>query len=109
LSEKTPEHCKLSFSLPIILLITFVTAFKAAVMFAVAFFVYETPLMTTGDAIESFLHHPDPYTEDMCMASKRSIQDSGKNRWQAGSKYYDATRRRWISSIKTRTFSCILL
>jgi hypothetical protein len=109
LSQRVPEHCKLQFSVSLMLVVLFICLFKALVMFAVAFFVYETPLMTTGDAIESFMRRPDPYTKNMCLASKRFIQNHPGHWRTSAPAYYNAKPKRWHSAIKTRLFTCLLL
>jgi hypothetical protein len=40
---------------------------KAGVMFYVAFFVRDEPLMTMGDAVASFLERPDPTSKNRCL------------------------------------------
>jgi hypothetical protein len=108
LSERIEEHCKINFSLQLGLIVIFFCLFKTGVMFAVAFFVSEAPLMTTGDAIASFLARPDPYTKDMCMATKDLIVKH-PGRWPSGPAYYSTKLRRWMSSMKTRVYTCVLL
>jgi hypothetical protein len=109
LSQKVKEHCKLQFSLALMLVVLCTCFFKSLVMFTVAFFVYETPLMTTGDAIESFMRRPDPYTKNMCLASKRFIQNHPGHWRTSAPAYYNPKQKRWHSAIKTRVFSCLLL
>jgi hypothetical protein len=109
LSQKVKEHCKLQFNLTLSLVVLFTCLFKSLVMFAVAFFTYETPLMTTGDAIASFMRRPDPYTQNMCLASKRFIQHHPGHWRQSAPAYYRAVPKRWHAAIKTRLFTCMLL
>jgi hypothetical protein len=109
LSERTEEHCKVQLSVPFVLIVFFVCLFKTIVMFAVAFFTYEAPLMTTGDAISSFLTRPDRHTRYMCLASKDYIIRH-KNGWRASAPAYYMTKpKRWYSSNTTRILSTILL
>jgi hypothetical protein len=109
LSERTEEHCKLQLSVPFALIVFFICLFKSIVMFAVAFFTYETPLMTTGDAISSFLTRPDRYTRYMCLASKDYIIRH-RGGWRASAPAYYVTKpKRWFSSNITRVLSTILL
>jgi hypothetical protein len=109
LSQKVPEHCKLQFNLTLSFVVFFVCLFKSLLMFAVAFTVYESPLMTTGDAIQSFMRRPDKYTKNMCMASKRFIVNHPGHWRNSAPAYYDARLRRWSSGMENRLFVCILL
>jgi hypothetical protein len=109
LSEKVPEACKLQFSLVICLIIISICLFKSAIMFAVAFTVHEAPLMTSGDAISSFMSRPDPHTRNMCLASKQSIQNH-PGRWKTDTPtHYNPAPKRWMDSIRTRLIASVLL
>jgi hypothetical protein len=39
----------------------------------VAFYIKDDPLMTVGDAVQSFLSRPDKTTRGMCLASKADL------------------------------------
>lgn len=109
LSEKVNEHCKLQFSLQLCLIVIITCLFKSILMFAVAFFCDEQPLMTTGDAISSFMARPDPYTKDLCMATKGLIQ-AFPGHWPNGTPgLYNPKPKRWMASIKTRLILCVCL
>lgn len=109
LSERVDEKCKLQFNLLLILVVFSICLFKTILMFVVAFWVYESPLMTTGDAISSFMTRPDPYTENMCLASKRFIQ-SHPGRWRpTAPAYFNAKPKRLFESIRTRVITLCLL
>jgi hypothetical protein len=75
--------------------------FKVLVMFAVAILVNESPIMTTGDAIETFMKDPDPYTQGMCMASKKLIE-TNPNRWPRAPLFIYLKKWRWAHGITTR-------
>jgi hypothetical protein len=107
LAEKTEEHCKLQVSLSMSLICFLTITFKVVVMFAVAIFVNETPLMTTGDAIESFMKDPDPYTQGMCMASKKMIEMHPQS-WPKAPIFVHLKKYRWGHGIKIRiSFFCL--
>jgi len=108
LSEKTAEHCKLQVGVTLSTIVLVTLLFKTIVMFAVAFTVNEKPLMTTGDAISSFMNVPDPYTEGMCMASKRMIEEHPR-RWPSTPVFVTLDIFKWCHTIKTRLASCCLL
>ena len=73
LSERVEGKCSLSFSLPIIVVVMICNVIKAGVMLFIAFRIREKPLITIGDAIDSFLDTNDPATEGMCLVTKESI------------------------------------
>jgi hypothetical protein len=109
LSQTVKEHCKLQFNVTLCCVVLLVSLFKTLVMFAVAFFVSEAPLMTTGDAIHSFMQRPDKYTEKMCLASKKFIQNHPGHWRTPAPAYFNYTFKRWHSGVKNRLFTCILL
>lgn len=109
LAERTEEHCKVQLSVPFLVIVLITCLFKSVVMFAVAFFTYETPLMTTGDAITSFLSRPDRHTRFMCLASKDYIIRH-RGGWRASAPAYFVNKpKRWFASNVTRVLSTILL
>jgi hypothetical protein len=108
LSETTPEHCKLQVGVTLSTIVLITLLFKTVVMFAVAFTVNEKPIMTTGDAISSFMRDPDPYTEGMSMASKKMIEEHHR-RWPTTPIFVNLDIFRWWHGIKTRLVTCCLL
>lgn len=105
LSEISVQHCKIYMSVNLMLAVIAVNLFKAIVMLCVAFFCPESPLMTTGDAISSFLNKPDPYTQDMCLTTKKIIRSNPRN-WPRQPLHYNSKRYRWWDAIKGRMFAC---
>lgn len=81
LSQQTDEHCKLQFSLQIVIVIIIINTLKMILMLYVVFGLSETPLMTIGDAIASFLNEEDSTTKGCCLVSKFDIKVD-KLRWQ---------------------------
>jgi hypothetical protein len=74
LSERAPAHCKVHFSRDISILVTIINLLKAALMFYASFQVSGEPLTTVGDAIASFLDHPDSTTKSLCLLSVTDIK-----------------------------------
>jgi hypothetical protein len=70
LSERVDAKCSLNFSLPIIVVVMICNVGKALIMLFIAFRIKDRPLITIGDAIDSFLNMNDPATEGMCLISK---------------------------------------
>ncbi|EXJ94235.1 hypothetical protein A1O1_02628 [Capronia coronata CBS 617.96] len=78
LSEPVESQCHLHFSL---ILMSVVLGFNVLKVIAVGFVALrlgEAPLVTAGDAIQSFLLNPDHTTEGMCLASHSSVVASLK-------------------------------
>jgi len=77
----------------------------------------DTPLVTIGDAIKSFLERPDPWTEDCCLMSRRNVDAllkvpelRGNQRYQPRNRepwFGSVSKRRWIFSILLYYFPTI--
>jgi hypothetical protein len=93
MAEKVEKHCKLPFSFHIAALVIVLNFAKAVIMCLAVFGVRETPLMTLGDAISSFLQRPDVYTEGMCMVSKQELM-AGPQNWAARPRTFSSFRQR---------------
>lgn len=74
LSQRTPEHCKFVFSLPIVGIVITFNLVKAVLMSWLAFGMKDKPLMTMGDAVLSFLNTPDSTTRNRCLFSKSEFR-----------------------------------
>jgi hypothetical protein len=106
LSDPAPTRCQLHFSLVIAVIVTVLNIVKAALMFYVAYSTKESPLMTMGDAVASFLDDKDDTTNDMGMFS---IHDHRKN-YSSGASAWDDRPWRWkdATSKKRRATTLIL-
>ena len=67
LSERSESLCRLHFFGSIAILITALNFFKACIILFTALWIQESPLMTMGDAVASFLEKGDPTTKRMCL------------------------------------------
>lgn len=74
LAERIEQHCRLLYSSGLLITVIVLNAFKVFIMLYLAFGILETPLMTIGDAISSFLQRPDPTTKGMGLAAKRDFR-----------------------------------
>jgi hypothetical protein len=73
--EKVPEICKLQFSLLIATIVVASNLVQAIVIAWLLFrFKSHDALVTLGDAVASFLEHPDPATRGRCLQSRVQIQ-----------------------------------
>jgi hypothetical protein len=75
LSKVFPEQkCKLQLSSYILIIVTVANAVKAICMLLAFFRAKTEPLVTLGDAIQSFLNDPDPRTKDRCLWVKKDFK-----------------------------------
>lgn len=136
LSEPVETKCSLNFSLPIIVVVMTCNVGKALIMFYVAFRVRDKPLITVGDAINSFLSDNDPSTAGMCLANKESIKAAAEPitycenprdftyenpylrwkweklslNWEPGPTVYKSSVKRWSKATSSsRWWSCMVL
>lgn len=112
-TERTNEQCKLQFSTTILSIVIICNFVKALCMLLVFFERDFYPLATIGDAIQSFMQEPDPYTSGICYAGKSYIEgqtklhrpwNTGKQaptKWESGGHRWwkVASLRRWIATI----------
>ena len=119
LSRPVQEQCKVQLSLVIISVVIACNAIKLCCMLVILWKKQSTPLVTIGDAIESFMLEKDPTTRDMCWANKKTFTSQ---HWQPSARpwlrqrhfwFASASARRWIicnfCSITTIIVACILL
>lgn len=75
LAREVEPHCKLQFSRDILIAVIACNLCKAAAMMATLFLQHEPALVTTGDAISSWLERPDEVTANQCLQSaKRDVR-----------------------------------
>jgi hypothetical protein len=106
LSEPAEPRCQLQFNLVIAVVVTVLNFFKAALMIYIVYSTEESPLMTIGDAIASFLDEQDDTTKGMGLLS---ISDLRKGH-SVGTSDWEDRRWRWkdATSKKRRTITVIL-
>jgi len=73
LSDSIEERCRLQFSLVIMGIVIGCNLMKTICMVLTLWYHRSQPLVTLGDALASFLDHPDPTTQNMCLANKYSF------------------------------------
>ncbi|KAK0259970.1 hypothetical protein LTR01_004511 [Friedmanniomyces endolithicus] len=108
LAQIAPSHCKLQFSMQILITVILMNACKSACMFLTLYRQKDATLVTIGDALSSFLDRPDPLTKDRCLMAKVDVHN-GPLRWRASGvkntpntkplpvTYYAPLRRRWFA------------
>lgn len=97
LSEIVPKKCKLQYSLPLAIVVMAFNLVKAIIIFLVAFTSADTPILTSGDAIASFMQTPDETTKGKCLVRQLDL----------GTQYnpqvkYSKERKRWGSAASVR-------
>lgn len=134
LSEQVPGNCDLNFSLAIMVVVIICNVSKALIMLFIAFRLRDKPLITIGDAVDSFLNDRDPKTKGMCLSSKKSIRaddvpqycvhdgdtyqeaylrhkkTKASSKWPAGPLEYQLGVKHWFNAISgARWWSCMTL
>lgn len=109
LSERAEPHCKLQFVPVIAILVTCLNLFKACLIFYVAFFTTDEPLLTMGDAVVSFLENKDTTSSDMCLLTMQEVKKS-KHHFPLGPKQWTDKRRRWkeVTSLRRRLTTILM-
>ena len=97
LVQKTKEECQLLFSLPIAITVITFNISKAILMIFVAFYVDMAPLLTIGDALQSFLRRPDMHTRASCLWDAKDFTRKSFV-WSAKPKPWLNSRRRFLSA-----------
>lgn len=108
LSQRVEERCTTQFSLLIIIIVIICNITKLACMIMLLLRQQAKPLVTLGDAVESFLETPDPTTENMCLADKSEF--SAKKPWSATRDSYEPRQLRWFAGASwKRWLTCNIL
>ncbi|CAN9466636.1 unnamed protein product [Alternaria alternata] len=103
LSTKTEEHCKLRLNAAIAALVIFTNFCKALLIITTYFSTREHLLLGIGDAIVSFLSHPDPVTEGSSLLSKDDATPHQKfSSSSFGPRPFHLSRKRWLAAVSRR-------
>lgn len=114
MAEKKEQYCKLQYSFPLTIVMIVFNLVKTSVLAYMWFGISTSPILTIGDAIASFLHHPDPHSQNGCLLTSRDVKamyqrlstnlikplhpprtfEDTPRRWSTA-----ASARRWIFSI----------
>ena len=109
LSEKVDSECHLHFSLFLMGIVIGFNVLKVAAIAFVVFKLGESPLITFGDAVQTFLRHPDATTEGMCLASHQSIVASSKLGYKSMPMRYDPRQHRFYEAATFKQWAFLLL
>lgn len=97
-AEDIEPDCHLHFSPHLMGPVLLMNIIKCLVTFYVAFRMVDKPLVTLGDAIESFIKHPDPSTQGMCLLTAHQAERTftrTANNVEPAPQSYSAKRQRW--------------
>lgn len=110
LSERIPQNCRLLYSPQLAVVIIILNIFKSLIMLYVVLMTSESPLMTIGDAIVSFLQRSDETTEGMCLVSKDDFARKSRGLFvdlKHPREYQKLVRRRFASVSPRRWLICL--
>lgn len=97
LGEETIERCMVEYSLPLCLIVIAVNVIKAAILWGITINTVNFPILTTGDAIASFMKRPDGTTKGKCLLSYDLVGKQADTEWE-----FNAKPRRWGSAVSRR-------
>ena len=100
LSKRVREHCKLQFSLTIMVVVIVCNMIKTLCMAMILRKQDPEPLVILGDAIASFLDRPDVTTERNCIAGRARFENS--KYWGLFLSRWDPKRLRWFRAASLR-------
>jgi hypothetical protein len=110
LSQIQEEHCKLQFSIGILVAVLLCNLIKCTTMFWVVWQQRDTTFITFGDAIASWLEESDPASANRCFESVRSISQKPKKQPPRTPQTIGRATRRWMLGVsRTRWITTILL
>ncbi|KAF7198361.1 hypothetical protein HII31_00100 [Pseudocercospora fuligena] len=75
LSQITPSHCELQFSVQILVAVIVMNIMKSIAMFVTLYKQKDATLVTIGDAVASYLDEPDDLTKGRCLMSRKDIKN----------------------------------
>ena len=116
LAEEIKPDCHLHFSPHLMGPVILMNIIKCLVSFYVAFRMVDAPLVTLGDAIQSFIKQPDSTTTGMCLTTaheaERTFSRTAAHMAPRPPTAYQAQRHRWAKVITKRQWilvSCLIL
>lgn len=107
-SQATEEHCKLLFNRTLCWIVTALNLLKGVLMLYVAFGSFDSPILTLGDSVASFLQRQDPYTESMCLKPRNSFSKK-KGFWDRTPEPLKRKRTLKFAAVRRRRLCASLL
>lgn len=120
LSQITPAHCTVQFSLQVLIAVIICNALKAGAMFWTLYRQKDVTMVTIGDAVANYLEHPDEVTKGRCLMSRTDIKgwrlegiEDKPNTAPLPKTFFPQHRPRWFSAASwkrwTTTFTLITI
>jgi hypothetical protein len=107
LSEEVEDICSVNFSVDIMWVVIGFAALKVILMiWVLTRYDAEKILVSVGDAAASFLTFEDQATNNMCLASKREMQDFWNKRGIASP--FRSYRHRWGSAVSKKRWALFI-
>ncbi|KAB8234257.1 uncharacterized protein BDW43DRAFT_318876 [Aspergillus alliaceus] len=104
LAEKLPGKCKLEYSLTLAVIVIIFNIIKAVIICAVALTMTDLPILTTGDAVASFLKVPQTTPRDNCLMTRKLA-----NKPISSPLPYNSNPQRWATAVSiSRWTTCII-
>ncbi|KAL9617707.1 MAG: hypothetical protein Q9160_007540 [Pyrenula sp. 1 TL-2023] len=111
LSEQLPQACSLHFSYSLIFVVIAFNIVELVGMLVTVFSLGQmNPLITIGDAIDSFMTKSDPSTKGMCLVDRDAFTsiDSFLREWSFPPREFTAQRRLWASAASGLRWTAVL-
>ena len=119
LARKVKPRCKLQFSRDILIAVMICNLCKVAAMIATLLLQQEPALVTTGDAISSWLRYPDQTTANRCLQSARtnihgtfleslSAHDIDSDKGCSPVVFHSSRVARWHQAVNRRRWATVL-
>lgn len=112
LSEESPEHCRLQYSLELTVVVIVFNAVKALILiYVVVGSAVENPILTIGDAVASYIRRADRVTQGRCLVPRRFTEVYA---FPDGLRYckpraFVERPRRWRSAVSCRRWIFTIL
>ncbi|KAB8224941.1 hypothetical protein BDV33DRAFT_232682 [Aspergillus novoparasiticus] len=103
LAERPPQRCKLEYSLPLAIIVIVFNLVKAIIIGYTAASATKKPILTTGDAVASFMQRPDEFTRGQCLLSRESVKTRPCRPSYKSSMFY-STPKRWHAAVSGKRY-----
>lgn len=109
--DKSEEICTVHVSVPLLIATLGLTFLKTLFMLSLLFLIKASPLLSTGDAVASFLERPDEWTKKSSLLSKSIVKktESVRHGWQISPQSYNSKHLRWRNATSTLRQASFLL
>ncbi|OGM45657.1 hypothetical protein ABOM_005450 [Aspergillus bombycis] len=103
LAERPPQRCKLEYSLPLAIIVVAFNLVKAIIIGYTAISATTKPILTTGDAVASFMQRPDEFTRGQCLLTAESVKRR-PYRPSYKSSTFNSTPKRWHTAVSGKRY-----